>query len=378
MGFRGPAAPNQNYYPPQQNQQVRPNQGVSGVNSLRPTARPDYRPSAVPGQFQPAPVGSVTRPPQAAATSASGPVSSAFNLNSLYAGNTGGYSSGFGGGSLAAPSPGLQPDSQVGPKALVVSGNGGDMFSSFQQKPETALSNSSISSAIVPAGTQPAPKPNALDSLQNTFSMLPAGNQPQQPRPAASSQPPAVSSQGPSSRLPHGSAVGSAHSTPAGNNQPPWPKMKPSDVQKYTKVFVSVDTDKDGKITGEQAKNLFLSWRLPRGKDLRSLIPLYMKNIINLTCSFFSLPEVLKHVWELSDQDNDTMLSLREFCISLYLMERYREGRPLPTSLPSSIMFDETLLSISGAPSQGYASAGWGPGQGIAHISCILVIFSLS
>ncbi|KAH0918263.1 hypothetical protein HID58_025923 [Brassica napus] len=341
VGFRGPAAPNQNYYPPQQNQQVRPNQGVSGVTSLRPTARPDYRPSAVPGQFQPAPVGSVTRPPQAAATSASGPVSSAFNLNSLYAGNTGGYSSGFGGGSLAAPSPGLQPDSQVGPKALVVSGNGGDMFSSFQQKPETALSNSSISSAIVPAGTQPAPKPNALDSLQNTFSMLPAGNQPQQPRPAASSQPPSVSSQGPSSGLPHGSAVGSAHSTPAGNNQAPWPKMKPSDVQKYTKVFMSVDTDKDGKITGEQAKNLFLSWRLPR--------------------------EVLKHVWELSDQDNDTMLSLREFCISLYLMERYREGRPLPTSLPSSIMFDETLLSISGAPSQGYASAGWGPGQGFVQ-----------
>lgn len=95
-----------------------------------------------------------------------------------------------------------------------------------------------------------------------------------------------------------------------------------------------------------------------------------------LTFSFCSVPEVLKHVWELSDQDNDTMLSLREFCISLYLMERYREGRPLPTALPSSIMFDETLLSISGAPSHGYANAGWGSGQGIAHVSCILVIFS--
>lgn len=87
-----------------------------------------------------------------------------------------------------------------------------------------------------------------------------------------------------------------------------------------------------------------------------------------LTFSFCSVPEVLKHVWELSDQDNDTMLSLREFCISLYLMERYREGRPLPTALPSSIMFDETLLSISGAPSHGYANAGWGSGQGIAQI----------
>lgn len=51
---------------------------------------------------------------------------------------------------------------------------------------------------------------------------------------------------------------------------------------------MEVDTDKDGKITGEQARNLFLSWRLPR--------------------------EVLKQVWDLSDQDNDSMLSLREFC----------------------------------------------------------------
>ncbi|WZZ10860.1 hypothetical protein YC2023_096781 [Brassica napus] len=414
-GFRGPGAPNanvnQNYFPPQQNQQVRPNQGASGLTSLRPNALPgqfqpvpvgsatrpsqtiptgapgpggseyrpsalpgqfqpgpvgiatrppqaaptsapgpagsEYRPSALPGQFQPGPVGSVTRPPQAVPTSASGPGGSTLNLNNLYAGNTSGYSSGFGGGSLAEPSPGIKPESQVDPKALVISGNGGDMFSSFQQRPQPTLSNSSMSSAIVPAstGTQPPPKPNALDSLQSTFSMLPAGNQPQQPRPAASSQ-------GPSSGFPHGSAVGPGHPTPAGNNQPPWPKMKPSDVQKYTKVFIEVDSDRDGRITGEQARNLFLSWRLPR--------------------------EVLKHVWELSDQDNDTMLSLREFCISLYLMERYKEGRPLPPALPSSIMYDETLLSLSGAPSRGYANAGWGSGQGIAHNSCILVIVSLS
>jgi epidermal growth factor receptor substrate 15 len=31
-------------------------------------------------------------------------------------------------------------------------------------------------------------------------------------------------------------------------------------------VFMEVDTDRDGIISGEQARNLFLSWRLPRGK----------------------------------------------------------------------------------------------------------------
>ncbi|XP_074313030.1 uncharacterized protein LOC141648358 [Silene latifolia] len=93
-----------------------------------------------------------------------------------------------------------------------------------------------------------------------------------------------------------------------------WPRATQSDIQKYTKVFMEVDTDKDGKITGEQARNLFLSWRLPR--------------------------EVLKQVWNLSDQDNDSMLSVREFCIALYLMERYREGRPLPAVLPNTVMLD--------------------------------------
>jgi epidermal growth factor receptor substrate 15 len=46
---------------------------------------------------------------------------------------------------------------------------------------------------------------------------------------------------------------------------PPWPRMSPNDVQRYTRVFSKVDTDHDGKITGEQARQLFLGWQLPRG-----------------------------------------------------------------------------------------------------------------
>jgi hypothetical protein len=45
----------------------------------------------------------------------------------------------------------------------------------------------------------------------------------------------------------------------------PWPQMTPNDVQRYMRVFSKVDTDHDGKITGEQARDLFLSWQLPRG-----------------------------------------------------------------------------------------------------------------
>ncbi|GAB2247037.1 hypothetical protein Droror1_Dr00006919 [Drosera rotundifolia] len=117
-------------------------------------------------------------------------------------------------------------------------------------------------------------------------------------------------------------------------SQMQWPKLTHSDVQKYTKVFVEVDRDKDGKITGPQARNLFLSWHLPR--------------------------EVLKQVWDLSDQDNDSMLTLKEFCIALYLMERYREGRPLPPVLPSSVMTD--LAVAVQASGQGGGAWGFTPG----------------
>ncbi|XP_010534255.1 PREDICTED: epidermal growth factor receptor substrate 15-like isoform X2 [Tarenaya hassleriana] len=365
LGFRGPGAPNasvnHNYFPPQQNQMLRPTQGMLGLSTPRPSpgpAGPEYRASPVPGQLQSLPGGTVSRPPpQGVSTSVFGSNVS----NDWNAGKTGGYSSGFGGVGLAGPSAISRPELPISTslqptaadsKALAVSGNGtapssgfgGDIFSatSYQQKHESAVGYSTNSSSIVPASVvaQPSPRPSALDSLQSNFSMLPAGNQLQHPRSVASSQS-IMSSQGSSTVLPPGSSVGSGHSTPTGNSQPPWPKMKPSDVQKYTKVFVEVDSDKDGKITGEQARNLFLSWKLPR--------------------------DVLKHVWELSDQDNDTMLSLREFCIALYLMERYRDGRPLPTALPQSVMFDETLLSISGPPNLSYANAGWGSGQGFVQ-----------
>ncbi|GKA45536.1 epidermal growth factor receptor substrate 15-like protein 1 [Tanacetum coccineum] len=67
-------------------------------------------------------------------------------------------------------------------------------------------------------------------------------------------------------------------------------------VNMYMKVFMEVDSDRDGKIT-----------------------------------------EILKQVLDLSKQDNDSMLSLRD-CIALYLMERYRQGQNLPPKLPSNVL----------------------------------------
>ncbi|KAL6995988.1 hypothetical protein U1Q18_006126 [Sarracenia purpurea var. burkii] len=239
-------------------------------------------------------------------------------------------------------------------KTSVGSGNGfasdpvfgGDVFSATQSIPKhnapaTSVSSSPASSAIAPAssaivsastGSQSSSKLDLFDSLQSSFTRQATGNQMQHTQSLLKPNQ-HVPAQNISSLAPSGISVGPGNST-SNQSQLSWPKMTPAGIQKYTKVFVEVDTDRDGKITGEQARNLFLSWRLPR--------------------------EVLKQVWDLSDQDNDSMLSLREFCIALYLMERYREGRPLPPVLPSNILLDETLLSLTGQLNASYGNAAWG------------------
>ncbi|KAL3617723.1 hypothetical protein CASFOL_038044 [Castilleja foliolosa] len=239
------------------------------------------------------------------------------------------------------------------PKGSLSSGNrpaldtmfAGDAFSANQSsswKVSSAPQQPAISvptpSAIVPvtSSSQPPDKPDPFQALQSTLikpsNATQAAQTPSLPK--SNQQAPTQVS---SSILSAGVQAGVGISTPE-QPQVPWPKMTRAGIQKYARVFMEVDSDRDGKITGDEARNLFLSWRLPR--------------------------EVLKQVWDLSDQDSDSMLSLREFCIALYLMERYREGRPLPSTLPNSVMLDEALLSGVGPPTT-YGSTGWGPNSGL-------------
>ncbi|XP_043712719.1 actin cytoskeleton-regulatory complex protein PAN1-like isoform X3 [Telopea speciosissima] len=238
-------------------------------------------------------------------------------------------------------------------KALVASANGFasdsifgvGMFTATASQPKQAAATPSfsansaaVSSAMVPvsSGPQSSVKLDPLGSLSSLPNQSTGG---QLQRVQSLVKPNLqVSDQNATAFTSSGISVGPANPAPS-QSQPPWPKMTLSDIQNYTKVFVEVDTDRDGKITGEQARNLFLSWRLPR--------------------------EVLKQVWELSDQDNDSMLSLREFCTALYLMERYREGRPLPAVLPSSVMYDETLMRTTGPAAAYGGHASWRPTSGL-------------
>ncbi|KAG7971449.1 hypothetical protein I3843_07G134200 [Carya illinoinensis] len=326
VGFRAQGVPNpsmnQHYFPSQQNQSMRPPQvmplpSVTASHPSQGTASPDL----------------------ARGGNMLGPNVPNSNIsNDWLSGQAGSVPNGPRGIGPSTPLQASQLQSPVSmtsqptanaSKALVVSGNG------FASGPNS-VSSTSASSAITPVSAVPQPlgKQSSLDSLQSAFSMQPVAA----PQPLGSTM--TASAPGSSSITSSGISAGLGNPT-SDNTHLHWPKMKPSDVQKYTKVFLDVDIDRDGKITGEEARNLFLSWRLPR--------------------------EVLKQVWDLSDQDKDSMLSLREFCFALYMMERYREGRPLPAALPPNVMFDETLLSMTGQSKVPCGNAAWGPRPGFGQ-----------
>lgn len=157
-------------------------------------------------------------------------------------------------------------------KAVPVSGNGfasdspfGDAFSvaSIQPKQNSAPSISSASSLPVSpsivtasAGLQHPVKAHSVDS-RVALPQQPVNQHQQAQLTGRPNQQVLV----PSSAA-NPNAAGNSLS---GQSQLPWPRMTRSDYQKYSKVFMAVDTDRDGKITGQEARNLFLSWKLPRG-----------------------------------------------------------------------------------------------------------------
>lgn len=147
---------------------------------------------------------------------------------------------------------------------------GGDTFSASHNLPKQpslaptySASNTSVSSTTVPKTSAPesSAKPDLFAALQSTYTMSSTGSLPQQTQ-SVTKPNQQNSAQVSASFSSSGMAVGGM---PSLEQSQPWPKMTRPGIQKYAKVFMEVDTDRDGKISGEQARNLFLSWRLPRG-----------------------------------------------------------------------------------------------------------------
>lgn len=310
MGVRGPQVPSNasmgpQFFPPQPNQMGRPPRPTTASTAFRPQQVVGSQ--GMPGMGTPA------------ASQALGTNVSTDWLGGMTAGSTAGVTTQVPDRGImplttsaqptpnaasglvqpAAPKPNdpIFPSPHVGvkdSKPLANSGNGfasdsvfGDVFSvtSSQAKqdaplPATSSGGLPVTPAIVPASTglQSAVKPSPLGSLQSAFSQQPVGSQNQKVQSTVQGNQqvsvqssPAFNSS--SAGFPAGAGIPSS-----AQSQVSWPRMTQSDVQKYTKVFVEVDTDRDGKITGEQARNLFLSWRLPRGRISFFLI-VYLKLI---------------------------------------------------------------------------------------------------
>lgn len=160
-------------------------------------------------------------------------------------------------------------------KALVVSGNGfssdpvfgGDMFSAAPQaKPENSVANFSMNNLSNPptsSGAQTSVMPGRFNSAQNVPSPS-MGVSPVQAVQTFAKQTQQTITPNTTASTISNISTGPVSSASV-QSQSPWPRISQSDIQKYTAVFVKVDRDRDGKITGEEARNLFLSWRLPRG-----------------------------------------------------------------------------------------------------------------
>ena len=191
--------------------------------------------------------------------------------------------------------PGVMPaaSSPVESKVQGISGNGTasgsylgrDAFPAtpVSSKQDVPTGNKTSTSVTVPVSsvTQPIVRATSLDSLQNSFMKPPLANQALRNQPHV--KPNQQSILQPASS---GLSTGLQNSV-YGQSQRPWPRMTQTDVQKYTKVFVEVDKDRDGKITAQEARNLFLSWRLPRGiNPFRGEFYLFILKFAKLLSSF--------------------------------------------------------------------------------------------
>ena len=184
----------------------------------------------------------------------------------------------------------VQPKQQASQNGVAPgSGFGGEAFSATasQLKRDGLFSVSSggivpPSSALVPvsASTQPLSVHGSFDSVPNSLNAHPVSGQLQKTQ-AFSKQNQQVPVQ---SVFQSDSPAIPPHSSPGHQLQLQWPRPTQTDVQKYTKLFMEVDTDKDGKITGEQARNLFLGWGLPRGGLLIFILSFLVYGFPSMKC----------------------------------------------------------------------------------------------
>ena len=86
-----------------------------------------------------------------------------------------------------------------------------------------------------------------------------------------------------------------------------WPQLSHDAMGRHRARFDAINTTNDGYLDGGDVVRVLMDAGLPR--------------------------DMLKHIWDLADDDGDGRMSFPEFVVAMYLVERASAGTPPPTSL---------------------------------------------
>ncbi|ORX51317.1 hypothetical protein DM01DRAFT_1337364 [Hesseltinella vesiculosa] len=96
-----------------------------------------------------------------------------------------------------------------------------------------------------------------------------------------------------------------------GNQKVPW-AVSPQEKKQYSKIFKAWDSENNGYLTGEKAKEIFTQSGLAQN--------------------------VLMQIWNLSDPNNQGKLNIDEFSVAMHLIYRKLNGYDVPTTLPAELI----------------------------------------
>ncbi|KIM46718.1 hypothetical protein M413DRAFT_440303 [Hebeloma cylindrosporum] len=125
----------------------------------------------------------------------------------------------------------------------------------------------------------------------------------------------------PSLRVASTSSLGSGLSPAASRSRSSSPKSRaredhwdvtPQQKQEFDSYFYKLDLDRKGYVDEDTAANFMLAYQLPPGD--------------------------LAHIWGLVDLNRDDHLTIDEFAVAMYLIQRKAGGEELPKTLPVSLI----------------------------------------
>ena len=135
----------------------------------------------------------------------------------------------------------------------------------------------------------------------------------------------------------------------------PWPPLGQEEAQRYAASLKKCDLDGDGYVTGLEAKPYFSSARV--ANTVRGLRRASERNVSQTRAPPFLPQGWYKLIWDLADTGAKGSLSLPEWCVASYFLDKAVAGRPPPPALPPAVFPPPALLLALGQPTPPHSVA---------------------